>query len=98
MTARVEGWLRGDELLPTIDVVGRAREGRVGAKLIASVSSSSPKSDADNGVSTKPAAMRLTRMGRELEREVLSHRGKRGREPRDERESRRRASAGISGR
>ena len=69
--------LAGDELLPAIDVVGRAREGLIdhdvdgersdvgwtddppdgksGAEPFAAASISSPRSAADNGVSTKPA-------------------------------------------
>jgi len=39
------------------------RMGSVARSSFRRLSSSSPRSDADNGVSTKPAAMRLTRMG-----------------------------------
>jgi hypothetical protein len=77
--------LGSDELLPAVDVVGCAREGRVGhdvhgergdvgrfddapdgkrgAKLIAAVFEFIAEERADNGVSTNPAAMRLTRTG-----------------------------------
>lgn|SRR5215470_5128868 len=75
----------GDELLPSVDVIGRSRKSRIRhdvyrqrgdvcgthhtsnrqrtAKLIATVFELVSERVADNGVSTKPAAMRLTRIG-----------------------------------
>ena len=90
----------GHELLPAVDVVGRAGEGGVGHDVNGErgdvgrsddapdgsvarswsrrSSSSSPSSDADNGVSTKPAAMRLTRTGASSSARLAVSGGQRG--------------------